>query len=117
MAGESDGLLQSSPAPSIDFSFDVVEICGGSGVLSDALSREGLSVCVPIDLSRSPEFDITHVRLLEWVMFMLSEKRLKAVICEPVCTTFPAAQHPASRGYSCPEGFDIKIPRLSLAIQ
>jgi hypothetical protein len=100
----------SSPARSIDFRFDIVEICGGSGVLSAALSKAGLHVCVPIDLSRSPQFDVTSLRMLEWVMYMLKEKRLKAVVCEPVCTTFSPAQHPASRGYSCPEGFDGSDP-------
>ena len=104
----------SSPARSIDFRFDIVEICGGSGVLSAALSKAGLHVCVPIDLSRSPQFDVTSLRMLEWVMYMLKEKRLKAVVCEPVCTTFSPAQHPASRGYSCPEGFDRSDPKTLL---
>ena len=100
-----------SPQPSFDFKFDAVEICGGSGVLSKAMANAGLSVCVPMNLSRSLGFDVTNLRLLEWVMFMLDGGWLAAVICEPVCATFSAAQHPASRSYSRPVGYDPSDPK------
>ena len=96
------------PSRAPDLHFDAVEICGGSGVLTSALSLRGLVCSAPIDLSRSSQFDVCDVRLLEWVLFMLSEHRLHAVLCEPPCTTFSAAQHPSSRSYQCPLGFDRK---------
>ena len=107
-----DWIQKPSRAP--DLKFDAVEICGGSGVLTSAMSFRGLVCCVPIDLSRSPQFDVCDVRLLEWVLHMLSEQRLHAVICEPPCTTFSVAQHPSSRSYQCPLGFNRKDAKTLL---
>ena len=101
----------SSPQKAPDFKFDVVEICGGSGVLSQHLSKVGLNVCMPLDISYSPHFDLKNVDLLNWVLHMLAERRLLAVVCEPPCTTFSAAQHPSSRSYSNPLGFNRRDPK------
>ena len=94
------------PARSIDFAFDFVEICGGSGVLSKAVAKLGFCVCTPIDLSRSPFFDLTDSSLLWWIFGMIKAKRFRSVCVEPPCATFSPAQHPASRSYACPLGFD-----------
>ena len=37
---------------------------------------------------------------------MISERRFRSLACESPCTTFSPAQHPASRSYSQPLGFD-----------
>ena len=103
-----------SPSRSLDFSFDAVEICGGSGVLSKALAAEGLSVCPPIDLSYSKHYDLRDLRLLEWIFDMIIGGRFEAVIVEPVCTTFSPAQHPSSRSYDQPTGFDREDPKTFL---
>ena len=95
---------QISKAP--DFMFDAIEICGGSGVLSKALAKEGLNVAMPLDISTSKHFDLVNVDLLNWVLHMIAGGRILAVICEPPCTTFSPAQHPASRSYAVPLGFD-----------
>ena len=95
----------------LDFCFDCVEICGGSGVLSAALVQLGLQVCPPIDISSSKHFDLENVRLLDWILQMIKEKRFKSVVVEPPCTTFSPAQHPASRSYSQPLGFNRKDPK------
>ena len=103
-----------SPQKGLDFSFDAVEICGGSGVLSKALAVEGLNVCMPIDISGSKHCDLKDLRLVEWIFHMISTRRFRSVIVEPVCTTFSPAQHPASRSYSEPLGFDRKNPKTYL---
>lgn len=103
-----------APSRALDFSFDAVEICGGSGVLSSALAAEGLTVCPPIDLSYSKHYDLRDLRLLEWIFDMIVSGRFEAVIVEPVCTTFSPAQHPSSRSYSQPEGFDRSDPKTLL---
>lgn len=103
-----------SPSKSLDFAFDAVEVCGGSGVLSKALCNRGLIVCTPIDISNSRHYDITDLKLLNWIFQMIAEGRFKAVIVEPVCTTFSPAQHPASRSYANPLGFDRKDPKTLL---
>ena len=78
----------------MEFSFDAVEICGGSGVLSKALAAEGLTVCPPIDLSYSKHFDLRDLRLLEGIFDMICGGRFGAVIVELVCTILSPAQHP-----------------------
>ena len=102
------------PPKALGFYFDCVEICGGSGVLSEAMTHQGLIVCPPIDLSSSRHYDLTNVKLVEWIFQMLHEKRFKSIVCEPVCTTFSPAQHPASRSYSQPLGFDRAEPKTLL---
>ena len=96
------------PYHSLDFAFDFVEICGGSGVLSAAAAKLGLRVCTPIELSASKHFDILNPKLIDWIMQMIAEKRFRSLALEPPCTTFSPAQHPASRSYESPLGFDRK---------
>ena len=100
-----------SPKKVLDFAFDFVEICGGSGVLSTELAKRGLSVCTPIDLTASEHFDLREVKLLDWVLQMVQEKRFRSLGCEPPCTTFSPAQHPASRSYDQPLGFNRTDPK------
>ena len=90
----------------LDFSFDFCEICGGSGVVSEAATKLGLTVMPPIELSDSPHFDLGSPRLLEWLCFMLQKGRIRSIMCEPPCTTFSPAAHPAVRSYSQPLGFN-----------
>ena len=93
------------PAKAIDFSFDLVEVCGGAGGISSAAAKLGLTVCTPLDISSSKHFDLTNIDMLWWILGMLKTGRFKAICLEPPCTTFSAAQHPASRSYQNPLGF------------
>ena len=102
------------PSRGLEFSFDLVEICGGSGVLSEEASKLGLIVCTPIDLSRSPYFNLVDEKLLYWILGMIKDKKFRAIVCEPPCTTFSPAQHPASRSYQNPLGFNRKDPKTLL---
>eukprot|EP00435_Cladocopium_sp_Y103_P052384 s978_g16.t1 len=104
----------SRPARALDFFFDAVEICGGSGVLSKALAEEGLRVCPPIDLSSSRHYDLRSLKLINWIFDMIAGGRFGSVVCEPVCTTFSPAQHPASRSYDQPLGFNRTDPKTLL---
>ena len=106
--------LLTSPAKTIDFAFDFVEICGGSGVLSQEVAALGYRVCTPIDLSRSPHHDMKNLKLINWIYQMLAEGRFLAVACEPPCTTFSSAQYPPSRSYSQPLGFNRSDPKTFL---
>ena len=106
--------LMNPPQKMIPFEFDFVEIFGGSGTLSKAAAELGLVTCAPIDLSKSPHHDISNHKLLDWIFQMIHEKRFRSLICEPPCTTFSPAQHPASRSYKMPFGFDRRDPKTHL---
>ena len=95
-----------SPPKQLGFHFDFVEICGGSGSISKELASRGWQVCTPIDLSASPHFNLESAKLVDWILQMISEKRFRSGMCEPVCRTFSPAQHPSSRSYQNPLGFD-----------
>ena len=91
--------------------FDFVEICGGAGKVTDALSNMGF-VCAPtLDLSESEHYDLSSLRLLEWIIFMLEENRFRSFLIEPPCTSFSPAAHPAVRSYREPLGFDRLNPK------
>ena len=99
---------------SIDFAFDFVEICGGSGGVSKAAAGLGLIVCTPIDISHSSSFDIADLDLVWWILGMLKSGRFRSMMLEPPCATFSAAQHPSSRSYQQPLGYNRKCPRTLL---
>ena len=72
--------LPTAPPKMLDFRFDVVEVCGGSRVLSDAMSKHGLKVCTPIDLSKSLHFKLEEFKLVEWIFQMIFEGRFRGVV-------------------------------------
>ena len=113
-AEDGSDLFAFAPSSGLDFAFDFVEICGGSGVVSEHASRLGLVVCTPIELSDSPHFDLENPRLVEWICFMLQKGRFRSVMLEPPCTTFSAAAHPCVRSYRQPLGFDRLNPKTFL---
>lgn len=89
----------------IGLSFDFVEVFGGAGVVTRHLCQMGV-VCAPVlDISYSPHYDLTVPRTVSWVIFMLEQRRLKAVLVAPPCTTFSPAAYPPVRSYKNPRGF------------
>ena len=94
------------PPKVLDFALDFVEICGASGTLSKTVAALGFRVCTPIDLSESPHHDMEDPKPLNWIFQMIQEHRFRSLACEPPCATFSPAQHPASRSYREPLGFD-----------
>ncbi len=78
--------------------YDFVELFGGAGVVSRFALEMGLVVAPPLDLSASKHYDLTDLRLLEWVMTMVEQRRFKSMMIEPVCTML--------RSYAEPLGFD-----------
>ena len=109
-----DGIEAPAPTSGLDFDFDFVEICGGSGVVSQHAARLGLIVCTPIELSDSPHFDLENPRLIEWICVMLQKGRFRSVMLEPPCTSFSAAAHPCVRSYKQPAGFNRRGPKTLL---
>jgi hypothetical protein len=93
-----------SPPREIANVYDVIEVAGGSGVVSQELRRRG-RISLVIDLSRSEHFDLQDDVVLRWIFFLVQHQRVGAVLLEPPCTDFSSAKHPASRSYAQPRGF------------
>ena len=98
----------------LDFDFDFVEVCGGVAETSSFLASWGYVVMPPIELTNSKHFDLRDLKLVAWLMNMLKSRKLRSIMCEPVCTTFSPAAHPAVRTYQCPRGLDRKLPKVIL---
>ena len=89
----------------IAYHFDFIEIYAGASLISDRLNNLGFVCGQPIELSRSPQYDMTEVWIIEWLTFLVSEKRLKAFFLCPPCTTFSIMRRPALRSKAFPFGF------------
>ena len=86
--------------------FDFVEFYGGAGVISACAAELGLVVAPPLDLSHSRHYNMTDMRMLDWCLYMVQCGRFRSFMCEPPCTTFSPAAHPACRSYAEPLGYD-----------
>ncbi|CAE7031764.1 dnc [Symbiodinium natans] len=77
-----------------EFILDLIEICGGSAVVSKEASELGLVVGPPIDISESPHFDILDASFGVWLGSMLSSGRARSLFLSPPCATFSPAAYP-----------------------
>ena len=103
---------QSSPSRPLAQRYDFIEVCGGSGVVSDQVALLGYVVGPIIDLTYSEHFDLLDLRVVEWLIFMVQHRRIKAVALEPPCTTFSPAAYPPVRSYKMPRGFNQKSTKV-----
>ena len=108
-------LNASCEAESVDrpmaYRFHFLEVCGGAGKITREMSALGWTCGPVLDLEASMHYDLSALRLLQWIFALLEEGRLDAFIVEPPCTTFSPAQYPASRSYDEPRGFDPEDPK------
>ena len=73
---------------------------------------KGYTVAPPLDLSYSKAYNMEDSQLMSWIFHMMREGRFKSAFCQPPCTTFSPAAHPACRSYQCPLGWDRKRPKV-----
>ena len=102
------------PSRPLAFHFDFIEIYAGASLLSEHLSSWGFVCGPPIEISASREFDMSEVRVIEWLSFLVSEKRLLSFFLCPPCTTFSIMRRPALRSQTVPFGFDPCEEKTSL---
>ena len=110
---DDDGVADFRPERPMGLLYDFIEVFAGSGRVTDAVSKRGFVVCLPIDLSRSSELDVALHHVASWLAFMISEKRTKSFMVEPPCTTFSIMRRPALRDAEFPFGYDPTDPQTA----
>ena len=88
------------------FRFDFVEVFAGAATVTSKVAQLGFSVCCPIDISFDRELDVASVFIIEWLIHLVSNHFVKAVMLEPPCTTFSVMRRPPLRSKEAPYGFD-----------
>lgn len=105
--------LPLQPERPLAFHYDFIEIFAGASTVTAAVSALGFTVGPPIDLSISPEYDVSFPHVMRWLSYMLASGSLLSFITEPPCTTFSIMRRPALRSRLCPYGFDVKNRQTS----
>ena len=105
---------QESVRRPLAYRFDFIEIFAGAASVTAKVAEMGFSVGCPIDLSFDLELDMSKVHVLEWVLHLVMNHYVKAVMIEPPCTTFSVMRRPALRSKLFPFGFDLKDPQTSI---
>ena len=88
------------------YKFDFVEIFAGSAKVTKYISSMGLSVCAPIELSLSEEYDVGRSSVMRWLSHLLVNGFISGFMIEPPCTTFSVMRRPALRDRDHPYGFN-----------
>ena len=97
----------SVPRP-LAYTFDFLEVYAGSAKVTKFMQALGVSTGPPIDISFSPELDLTRDFVMHWVSHLICNKLIKALMCEPPCTTFSIHRFPPLRSKAQPYGFQPK---------
>ena len=105
----SQGTLVGPRRP-LAFTFDFIEVYAGSAKVTKFVAALGVSVGQPIDITYSPEFDMSSIHLLRWLVFLVAERKIKSIMLEPPCTTFSIMRRPRLRSKLQPLGFNPQDP-------
>ena len=92
-----------SPERPVACSFDFLEVRSGGGWLTPLLCN-ACNVGPVFDFQASPHFDLASRDPLEWILFMLQERRLRTVILFPPVGSFSPAYRPVRRTGARPQG-------------
>ena len=94
-------------------SWDYVEVCcGRNAVLINACSKRGLRCGPRIDILLHATWDIRSNRVVEWLLFLIYNKRIFHLHVGAPCTTFSIARNPKDRSRDCPFGKDPSDPKM-----
>ena len=85
--------------------FDYLEVCcGRNSVMVDACMQRKLRCGPRIDLLLHVSWDIRSGRIVEWILFLVHNKRVFHIHVGAPCTTFSIARHPKERSREHPLG-------------
>ena len=107
----ADDCRAASPARPIAFRYDFLEVFAGASKITSILAARGYVCGPPLDLSRSPEYDLTKIHVISWLTFLVGEGRLHAFFLSPPCTSFSIMRRPRLRSAEEPFGFDTSDPQ------
>ena len=102
------------PERPLAFSFVFIEVYAGSAKVTRYLSELGVPCGPPLDISLSPEYDLSLIHVICWLCHMVSSRRLRAYMLEPPCTTFSIMRRPRLRSRLLPLGFRPKEEKTHL---
>ena len=105
---------EESPERPLAFSYEFLEIFGGSSKITRYLDDMGFVCGPPIELTLSEEFDLQHSHVQRWITHLLASGSLKAVAAEPPCTTFSIMRRPRLRSASLPHGYNPSEEKTAL---
>ena len=91
-------LLEKGPERPLASCYDFLEVrCGGAWLTELIASR--LCVGPVVDFKASPFFSILDPRCLEWIFYMLQERKLKSILVVPPVGSFSPAFQPRLRSW------------------
>ena len=93
------------------FHFDFIEVFAGASKITVCLAEEGFVCGPPLDLTWSPEYDLTQIHVISWLTDMVVRGRLLAFFLSPPCTTFSIMRRPRLRSIEIPFGFCTSDPQ------
>ena len=99
-------MFPSSPQRPLAFRFQFLEIFSGPAKITKAMSARGWTVCPPIDISFSPEYDMTQSHVMSWVSHLIVNRLIESFSVEPPRATFSIMRRPQLRSKQKPYGFD-----------
>ena len=100
-------VIRGGPSRQLVESWDYLEVCcGRNSVLCNAMAKRGLRVGPTIDILLHATWDCRTNRVVEWVLFLIHNKRIFHLHVGAPCTTFSIARHPKDRSKEFPLGKD-----------
>ena len=108
---EEEALYLSSPSKPLAFRYSFVEVFAGAALVTAAMAARGYTVCPPIELTDSEEYNMEAAHVMGWLSHLITEKIIESFMVEPPCTTFSIMRRPALRGWEAPYGYDVADPQ------
>ena len=87
------------------FRFHFIEVCSVSGKITKSMQARGWVVGPVLHL------DLENLKVISCLFHLVARGWLDSFMVEPPCTTFSPAQHPASRRFELPRGYDRLDPK------
>ena len=92
------------------FDFDFLEVGSSGGTIAKQLAKGFSKVGPLVDPLRSRQYDLGSPALRDWLLFLVSEARVRALLLSPPSASFHPALRPPLRSFARPFGLDPSEP-------